>query len=148
MDVDHIILTRFKRFAIPQPNGCWLWLNPSGMKDGYGLFKPAPGQKPVLAHVWAYQAFKGPIPNGMDLDHLCHTNDPECPGGPDCEHRKCCNPDHLEPVTRSVNILRSRHAERGKTHCPKGHEYTDANTARRNGRRFCRQCDRDRKRAT
>ncbi|WP_396092344.1 HNH endonuclease, partial [Erwinia amylovora] len=54
----------------------------------------------------------GPIPDGLVLDHLCRV-------------RRCCNPDHLEPVGFVENVRRGdagKHGfNTGKTHCPKGH---------------------------
>ena len=107
----------------------------------------SPGQPKVMAHRWAYEAFIGPIPDGYQLDHLCHTNDAGCPGGPDCGHRRCCNPAHLEPVTASENTMRQRHFERAKTECPRGHPYMGDNLiSGSDGRRRCRTCDQARKR--
>ena len=137
---------RFTRLAKPQASGCWLWTGP-GTKDGYGIFQPGPGQPRQMAHKWSYQTFVGEIPEGMQIDHKCHSDDESCPGGPDCQHRRCCNPAHLEPVTASENTLRQRHAERAKTQCPKGHPYEGDNLiVGSDGRRRCRTCDRIRKR--
>ncbi len=47
----------------------------------------------VLTHRVMYEHWVGPIEVGLELDHLCRT-------------KACCNPDHLEPVTRSENLLR------------------------------------------
>jgi len=72
------------------PGGCWLWTgwcNPRGY--GYSDWM-------TLAHREVYQALVGPIPEGMDLDHLCFV-------------KNCCNPVHLEPVPHRVNIKRSGH---------------------------------------
>ena len=137
---------RFKRNAIPQPNGCWLWTGDSAA-DGYGRFQSAPGKPRAMAHRWSYEAHTGPIPDGMQIDHLCHTRDLQCPGGRDCQHRRCVNPDHLEAVTNAENTTRQRHANRLKDTCPKGHPYTGDNLIVRDGRRRCRECDRERKRA-
>ena len=140
-------LARFRRLAKPQANGCWLWTGPHGTRDGYGHFQPGPGQPRHMAHKWAYQAFTGPIPEGMQIDHLCHTKDEACPGGAECPHRRCVNPDHLEAVTASENTTRQRHHERARTECPKGHPYSGDNLiAGSDGRRRCRECDRARKR--
>lgn len=79
-------------------DGCWLWQGQLN-KAGYGHFRRtvAPGvYKTVKAHRHAYQLTRGPIPDGLTLDHLC--------GNP-----ACVRPDHLEAVTRSEN-LRRRHA--------------------------------------
>lgn len=83
------------------------------------------------AHRVSYLWGKGEIPTGLDLDHLCRN-------------RACVNPDHLEAVSRSVNLLRgktipAKHAS--KTHCPQNHEYSTENTyIGANGSRQCRTC--------
>jgi hypothetical protein len=59
---------------------------------GYGRFQLAPG-KPVGSHRWFYEYLFGPVGDGLEMDHLCRN-------------RACCNPVHLEPVTRSVNVRR------------------------------------------
>jgi hypothetical protein len=89
-----------------------------------------------LAHRLCWELANGPVPDGLDLDHLCRN-------------RACCEVSHLEPVTRQVNLLRgetiaARNAAR--THCPAEHEYTPENTQMKDGTRQCRQCDRDRHR--
>lgn len=125
---------------------CLLWRGPTD-RTGYGRFTLDNGRT-VAVHRLVWQAVMGrEIPEGMQVDHMCHgaaVELGECKGGV-CRHRSCCNPDHLELVTASENTRRQDHAGRRKTHCPAGHEYTEENTARRNGRRFCRQCDRDRR---
>ena len=102
---------------------CWQWIGTVNAQ-GYGHFWG--GDKPRSAHRWAYEHFRGPIPEGLEIDHLCRN-----PG--------CVNPEHLEPVTPKENMRRGIRATR--THCLKGHEYTPENT-RRNGRgtRVCRTC--------
>lgn len=113
-----------------QSDGCWQW-RPTKRK-GYGRIKIEGKFK--TAHVYCYEHFKGPVPNGLELDHLCRN-------------RACVNPDHLEPVTRRVNVLRgdsimSHNA--AKTHCVNGHEFSPENTIiRKNGNRGCRQCKRN-----
>lgn len=145
--IDRATLARFNRQAKPQANGCWLWMGNAGTADGYGKFRPAPGRPIEMAHRWAYEAFCGPIPDGMQVDHKCHTDALECPGGPRCIHRRCCNPDHLEVVTASENTMRQRHFARSRTECPKGHSYEGENLILgKDGKRRCRTCDRARKR--
>ncbi|WP_353848602.1 HNH endonuclease signature motif containing protein [Cellulomonas sp.] len=81
----------------------------------------------------AWEQENGPIPPGMQLDHLCRV-------------RECVNPLHLELVTQRENILRgespaAHHAR--KTHCDHGHEFTPENTYRAPSRprtRICRAC--------
>ena len=142
--VTHV--ARFNRLATLQPNGCWMWTGESG-RDGYGAFRPGPGQPRYAAHRWSYEAFVGDIPEGMQIDHVCHTEDLSCLGGTDCQHRRCVNPSHLEAVTGSENTKRQRHYERSVTHCPKGHRYEEDNLLiRGDGKRRCRTCDIERKR--
>ena len=130
------LMERFMRKMIPEPNsGCWLWTECVG-NGGYGCM--AVGADRQGAHRVAYELFKGPIPKGMDLDHLCRVH---------C----CCNPDHLEPVTRKENLRRGVTGQ--KTKCHNGHEYSTENTLYRkgSGKKQCRLCarvlDRNRKRA-
>jgi hypothetical protein len=114
---------------------CWLWNGGAG-KRGYGTFWVAPGRT-ADAHRYAYETLVGPVPAGLELDHLCRV-------------RRCCNPCHLEPVTRAVNVRRSPITPPGKTHCPKGHRYDEANTmlvrSRGYASRLCRARQRARQR--
>lgn len=99
---------RFLRKVEVLPNGCWEW-NATTTRKGYGLFHDG---KMVAAHVWSFKHFVGPIPDGLQLDHLCHTDDPSCLGGDGCRHRRCVNPAHLEPVTARGNSLRGTRRSR------------------------------------
>lgn len=83
---------RFFQFCTPG-DGCWEWTGarqPDGRYD-YGMFWD--GTRAVRAHRFAYELLVGPIPVGLELDHLCR-NPP------------CVNPAHLEPVTHAENIRR------------------------------------------
>lgn len=117
------------------PDECWVW---SGMTvNGYGHLGGGAGYSRWIAHRFAYELLVGPIPDGLDLDHLCRS-------------RACVNPAHLEPVDRRTNVLRgvgitARNA--AKTHCVNGHAFTPENTQPlRNGGRGCRTCRRIRNR--
>lgn len=125
------------------PDACWPWPGPMNT-NGYGN---AGGP----AHRAVYERMVGPIPKGQQIDHACH-NESGCSGGTTCPHRRCVNwVKHLEPTTAGENLLRSPNTfnaiNAARTHCPQGHEYSSANTTHRNGRRHCKQCDRNSSRA-
>lgn len=115
-----------------QDSGCWYWTGYLS-RDGYGQYGAD------LVHRMVYEALVGAIPLGAQLDHLCHNADLTCAGGSTCEHRRCANPAHLEPVNAATNMARGVRARR--THCPQGHEYTPENTHLAANRRVCRACD-------
>lgn len=127
-------MTTAERFLakVEKTDACWLW-TAALFPNGYGTFWD--GTKHVRAHRYAYELLVGPIPEGLDLDHLCRV-------------RHCVNPEHLEPVTRLENLLRAPRFAPGRTHCPNEHELTARNVrVERNGYRRCRTCDRLRTRA-
>ena len=113
---------------------CWLW---TGLIDRYGYGRRHTGGE-ILAHRIAYRLVVGPIPAGLQLDHLCRN-------------RRCVNPAHLEPVTGRENLRRSPLmpgiARAARTTCRNGHPYDDANTrvsVGPNGTgRVCRTCNRE-----
>ena len=90
-------------------SGCWVWQRHTD-KQGYarGGFHSLGYELPQLAHRVLYEQRFGRIPEGVILDHRCHTDDLSCPGGPGCPHRLCVNPEHLEPVTHLENANRGR----------------------------------------
>jgi hypothetical protein len=76
---------------------CWIWrkaLSPGG----YGRKHDAEKDVSMMAHRWTYVKYVGPIPEGLELDHLCRQRD-------------CVNPDHLEPVTSAENKRRGLKAK-------------------------------------
>lgn len=107
---------------------CWNW-TASLSEAGYGQFFVS--AKRWKSHRFAYTELVGPIPEGLELDHLCRN-------------RACCNPEHLEPVTRRENQKRGL----GPTarnidveECKRGHRFDEENTfRRRDGHRACRIC--------
>lgn len=140
--------TPWERFVAKvqiEDSGCWTWLGQLNNR-GYGWVK-RDGRR-QLAHVWAYTEARGPVPEGLELDHLCHTES-ECPGGDYCPHRRCVNPDHLEPVTHQENMRRGRTGmatgalNRAKTHCPHGHLLDGVRKVGKGlGERYCKTCNR------
>ena len=121
----------------PELGPCWEW-TAEKVHNGYGRFSPKRPAKKIKAHTWAYTALMGPVPEGMELDHLCRN-------------RLCLNPAHLEPVTHRENLMRGDSAAARcarKTHCPKGHAYDAENTQiSRRGDRSCRTCRAEQSRA-
>jgi len=128
------VAERLEGKFVPEPNsGCWLWTAALD-RGGYGVIgrggRTGGGAR---AHRVLYALHRGPIPVGLDLDHLCRT-------------RCCVNPWHLEPVTRRENILRgisALAAQAKQTHCKHGHEFTEANTYLESPtKRGCKECRR------
>lgn len=82
-------------------SSCWRW---NGHPNNYGYCVVLVDGAVVMAHRWMFERVAGPIPDGFQLDHLCHGWG--CHGGVTCPHRACVNPAHLEPVTLAENVRR------------------------------------------
>src|SRR5689334_17266457 len=115
----------------PEPNTeCHIWTGVVG-HGGYGRVKRK--NKNREAHRIAWEAKHGPIPDGMQIHHLC-------------ENKLCVNDMHLRIVSPSehATIYRTARsiatANASKTHCPNGHKYDEGNTMKWGGRRYCRAC--------
>lgn len=121
--------TPMQRFVAKVDVGeCWLWTG-SLTHDGYGRFHV--DGRTVVAHRWLYQQLVRPLDDAETLDHLCRV-------------RRCCNPDHVEPVDVGTNTLRgyglSAQNARKDT-CKRGHLLTPDNLyVYDDGRRSCREC--------
>ena len=145
----------------PHLGNCWLW---TGSRDrkGYGHFYSV-STSSNLAHRWSYEDAYGPMPDGLQSDHLCRVT-------------SCVRPSHIEAVTSKVNTERGlvpiilperfraynkrlreagqlspgsikiRDMELAKTHCPAGHPYDEENTYRAKRGRACRACHRRKER--
>lgn len=126
------LIDRFWAKVEPEPNsGCWLWTGAT--TSGYGVIgRGTRADRLILGHRFSYATFRGEVPEGLELDHLCRV-------------RRCVNPWHLETVTRRVNMLRGDHpyAVAIRTgRCRRGHDLTvdRAYYHFRSGARRCRRC--------
>jgi hypothetical protein len=120
--------------ATRSDGACWTWTG-HVQPTGYGVMSYR--NRRWYVHRLAWELWRGPIPEGLTIDHLCRN-------------KACINPDHLEPVTHRENNLRgnsvaAQHAR--KTRCPRGHAYS-VSFVRNDGRRErrCSECYRDRER--
>lgn len=113
---------------VRKTESCWIW-DGSLFHDGYGLFKYSGKNK--RAHRVAWFLENGEIPANL---FVCHT----------CDNLRCVRPDHLFIGSVSDNkrdcVNKKRDAQSKKTHCPKGHEYSQENTRIYNGCRICGIC--------
>jgi endogenous inhibitor of DNA gyrase (YacG/DUF329 family) len=85
-DIQELLAGKIRKI---EGSDCWLWTGST--RGGYGRFKIATVTQE--AHRASYELYVGPIPDGLQLDHLCRN-------------RSCINPAHLEPVTCAENIRR------------------------------------------
>lgn len=101
---------------------CWVWTGEVHDR-GYGRYN----KKKV--HRLAWEFFRGPIPQGLTIDHLCRV-------------KLCCNPDHMDVVPASVNVSRRwNHEMTSQYTCHRGHQRTEENIyVRPDGRRECLLC--------
>lgn len=115
-------MERFMAYVEKQPNGCWHWIGTLS-PAGYGVFfmpHPSRRSKNWVASRASCILHGIEIPPKMDVDHTCHKPS-ECAGGIGCFHRRCVNPDHLEPSTRKNNCSpeRSRTGQNRAGRCKK-----------------------------
>lgn len=117
---------RFWDKVMPIPfAGCWVWMSQLD-HNGYGQMSVK--NVPRYAHRLSFVAFRGDIPEGLEIDHACRVP-------------ACCNPNHLEAVTHSENMLRGARKTR-QTHCKNGHPLSGDNLIfqKKYNRRVCRVC--------
>lgn len=121
-------------------SSCWEWRG-AFHPNGYGRFCLRKSVS-APAHRHVYELLVAPVPKPLVMDHLCRNI-------------RCVNPDHLQPVTNRENLLRGvgpSAVNARKTHCSKGHPYTEENTwrspnAASKAGRQCRTCNRLKQRA-
>jgi hypothetical protein len=114
---------RIRSALTERPNGCWSW-SKAHTNPGYPSVWWEGNQRTV--HNVLYQLVRGPLPEGMVLDHIV------------CSDKSCANPWHVEPATNVDNIVRER---KELTECKHGHSLADC-YIRANGSRKCRTCAR------
>lgn len=122
------VQTRLRNNCI-KINDCWVW---TLFIDPGGYSRTKLNGKDMTGHRASYMAFKGEIPEGLHIDHLCRR-------------RNCINPDHLEAVTPKENTLRGFNPaaiNARKTVCNRGHLFTNENTyIDLQNKRSCRNCE-------
>ncbi len=109
------------------PDDCWLWhggVTKAANSQDYGIWHIDGTTKHLRPHRVAYTLLIGPIPDGLDIDHV-HGK---------CTSSLCCNPAHLEPVTTGENV---RRYYLSRTHCKRGHPITQHGHS-------CRPCNNER----
>jgi HNH endonuclease len=116
---------------IEEVDGCWLYRGHVGSSQKYAQIM-VPGIGYPMVHRLMYEAAYGPMPDGLQTDHLCRQT-------------LCCRPSHMEAVTPRENTLRSNgitavNARKG--FCPKGHSYAEHGRSRPGGGRACGECHR------
>ena len=133
-------------------DGCLRFTRGFNPRTGYAVHG-LKFQVNVLAHRFAYTVWRGPIPAGLTLDHLCHNEAAAaglCPGGK-CAHRVCVWPWSLTATTSALNSAASpfrpgsmteNHWNSRKDRCDSGHLFDEENIYWWHGERHCRKCRR------
>lgn len=116
-------------------DGCWEWQASKHRRYGRFWVGGADG-KTVRAHRWAYEYHVGPIPGGLQIDHVC-------------ENPSCVRWDHMVTATAKENMARLiASGRRCKTHCKRGHLFTNETLQKRkDGSRYCKVCQNAKRKA-
>lgn len=114
----------------PELGPCWIW---TGARQGSGYGRFWTGVRIDGAHRFSWESVHGPVPSGFEVDHKC-------------DNPPCVNPTHLQLLTHRANLLRSESnfaaTKSRKTHCLRGHEFTEVNTYVTSAGRHCKTCRR------
>jgi hypothetical protein len=105
-------------------DGHWQWCQAHRRTDGYAVVTIGGRTEPL--HRYLYECLIGPVPDGMELDHTCHST-------------WCCSPFHVEPVTHPENLAR---IALRRPRCKRGHPYAEHGYTDPRGWRRCRECAR------
>jgi len=101
--------------------GCWEWQGLTRGSYGRITFQNIK----LTTHVASWELVYGPVPEGLELDHLC-------------ENKICLNPDHLEAVTHAENIRRALEGNFQEV-CKRGHKRIPENLYRGIDCKLCAQ---------
>lgn len=116
---------------VEKSDDCWPWIGSRGA-DGYGRFWD--GKSFVLAHRFVLRLVGREPASDLQVDHLCRV-------------RECVRPDHLDAVTRLVNVRRALPYREQKTHCKRGHDFAVTGFVNHAGYRECDTCRKELRRA-
>jgi len=122
---------RFQTKFIVDKQGCWIWIGAISMLDRHKNFpygNISYKKKHWQAHRASYFLYRGNIPKGLEIDHLCKVTN-------------CVNPNHLEAVTRLENVRRSSRFLKDGEKCKNGHLVVPENyKIRKEGFKRCLLC--------
>jgi hypothetical protein len=121
------VITRLNKMGARDPEtGCLRW---TGAKTTTGYGRQWDGNRVQQVHRLAYEFWVGPIPDGLEIDHVYERG---------CRHRDCYEPTHLEVVSHIENLRRRRWSDESNPgrpagvlppKCRKGHDFTPENTS-------------------